>query len=52
MFYIVVIQGVCLLTLLGCVLGLLFCDIRYSKFTGEAAEHIHDCQRKLKEMYR
>ena len=48
----VVIQGLAMLTALACLVGLLFCDIRYSRFTGEAAEVIRDAQRKLKEMYR
>ena len=47
----IIIQGLAILTILACVVILPFCDIRYSRFSGEAAAHIHDCQRKLEEMY-
>jgi len=51
MMLLIIIQGLAALTVLACVVILPFCDIRYSRFTGEAAAHIRECQAKLEEMY-
>ena len=47
----IIIQGLAILTILACVVILPFCDIRYSRFTGEAADKIRSCQEELEAMY-
>jgi len=47
----IVIQGLAILTMLACLLILPFCNIRYSRFSGEAAAKIRQCQKELEAMY-
>ena len=47
----VIIMAVIGVVCCGCVVGLLFCDIRFTRYTGAAAALIHQCHATLEVLY-
>ena len=45
------LQGLCVLIALGCFVGLLFTDIRFTKYSGNGAKKLHNCIKELDKLY-